>query len=214
LPSNLESAERVLTWSDFKVIERDQEKKRSEMTDDEKERDKEDAAIGVYYEWKPITPEAVPGTRPPRFRVKDEIVVRVFTKPEETAVKRRALEASQQQKDALLAHEQGHYDIAALLARDLFVDLVMLVGREFANANDANAAIIAKIDPFKGKLDPVQKLYDKDTNHGAHGARQQEWQTLISRARTELRKPRTLGRNNQPLLLPLLQAMRDAGKTL
>jgi hypothetical protein len=53
-----------------------------------------------------------------------------------------------------------------------------------------------------------------DPNHGSHGARQQEWQTLIGRARTELRNPRTLGRNNQPLRLTLLQAIRDAGKTL
>jgi hypothetical protein len=210
LPSKLENAERVLTWDDFKVIERDQEKRRSEMTDEEKERDKEDAALGVYFEWK-APHEAVPGRRPPRFRIKDEIVVRVFTKPEETVVKRRALEASQRQKDALLAHEQGHYDIAALLARDLFVDLITLAGREFV---DVKAAVGEKVDPFKSKLKPIQDLYDDDTNHGSHGARQQEWQTLIGRARTELRNPRTLGRNNQPLRLTLLQAIRDAGKTL
>jgi Bacterial protein of unknown function (DUF922) len=214
MPSKLENAERVLSWADFKVIERDQEKKRSEMTDEEKERDKEDAAIGVYYEWKTVPFETVPGTRPPRFRVKDEIVVRVFNKPDETFVKRRAVEASQRQKDALLAHEQGHYDIAALLARDLFVDLVTLAGREFADVTAVRTAIAAKVDPFKGKLNAVQKLYDDDTKHGAQDARQKEWETLIGRARTEPRTPRALGREGQPLRQTLLQAMRDAGKTL
>jgi hypothetical protein len=212
MPSKLENAERTLTWADFKVVE--VEGKRSELTEAEKELKKEGARIGAYYRWGTTPYATVPGRRPPAFKVKDEIVVTVFTKPEETVVDRKALDASQKQRDQLLAHEQGHYDIAALLARDVFVDLVTLAGREFPDVPAIEKAVAAKVDPFRGMLKKVQDLYDDETGHGARDGRQKEWLDLIAKARSEPRAPRVVGRDSQPLRLPLLQAIRDAGKTL
>ena len=40
----------------------------------------------------------------------------------------------QQFQNDMLNHEQGHDDLTALLARDLFIDVMLLKGRTFATA--------------------------------------------------------------------------------
>ncbi len=82
--------------------------------------------------------------------------------------------------DALLAHEQGHYDIGLLAGRALGRDLAALRAASFAalrNALDATFTLHRVT-----RLGPIQVKYDHDTNHSAVVAEQTRWRTLLTAA--------------------------------
>jgi hypothetical protein len=85
-----------------------------------------------------------------------------------------------EETDSLLNHEQRHYDIVALGARDFHADLIALEASDTADMqakatklNDATEALIASIS----------KTYDDDpncgTNHGKKDAMQAQWDLRI-----------------------------------
>ncbi|HEV2679815.1 MAG TPA: hypothetical protein VGV14_04895 [Rhodanobacter sp.] len=92
------------------------------------------------------------------------------------------------QTSALLAHEQGHYDIVALTMSDLFNDLlspptVMTSAtsvQSFANALATEATRrIAAMQSSNG----VDGLYDQQTNHGLNAVQQAKWDNAFALAR-------------------------------
>lgn len=76
---------------------------------------------------------------------------------------------------ALLTHEQGHYDITALGARDLYREMPKLTHKTEAGLKAAVAALESRI---KTEVKAMNVKYDGTTggtNHGADSAAQTRW---------------------------------------
>jgi hypothetical protein len=78
--------------------------------------------------------------------------------------------------DTLLAHEQGHYDITGLVARDMIRDLRGLRAASTAALGREVQAIIRRADALADRL---TILYDEQTNHGRNRAKQEKWEQLL-----------------------------------
>lgn len=78
--------------------------------------------------------------------------------------------------DALLSHEQGHFDISEIYARKLRKSLkeLALAKREISEIN-----ISKIIDTYTAERDAKDALYDTETNHSQDAATQKEWSIKI-----------------------------------
>lgn len=112
----------------------------------------------------------------------------------------------------LLSHEQGHYDITALTARDLFLDLMQLKSRTFASA----AALSAEVRRIAGTypLQATQDLYDAvgESNHGNDAAGQKRWDGYLKRAFTTPRTPAQHAPDGASYKLRLKDVLETAGR--
>jgi predicted secreted Zn-dependent protease len=95
-----------------------------------------------------------------------------------------------QQTPALLNHEQGHWDIAGLVAHELHNTLAAI---RVADAAALAAEVRTVIQRFQTKVDGLQIQYDRETSHGANAAGQATWnariQGCISGGNTPLPNP-------------------------
>jgi predicted secreted Zn-dependent protease len=87
---------------------------------------------------------------------------------------------SNQMSDALLKHEQGHYDILALSARALYK---ALVGQGAATATELQQKALRLQASFGAQATTVNDRYDTQTNHSRNTTAQQLWNTRISEAK-------------------------------
>jgi len=100
----------------------------------------------------------------------------------------------------LLDHEQVHYDISALMARDLFIDLMALKMKKYKSQADLQADVNATVTTYNGPLQKIQDAYDADTKNGlpfqastslftptAKTADQSRWEGFRDKAFSELR---------------------------
>jgi hypothetical protein len=74
---------------------------------------------------------------------------------------------------ALLAHEQGHYDITGLVARDLVDTLNRLRARSPRELGRAVLDAFQEADTLAKRL---SQLYDTQTRNGTNAAVQQKWE--------------------------------------
>jgi hypothetical protein len=107
--------------------------------------------------------------------------------------------------DALLKHEQGHYDIVALLARDLYDELdgwnTGKKPKRFTKESDLTGTVnrmrrstYALIVQIGGSARKVG-VYDKQTNHGLDAKAQDKWDAALLDARSNgTRVSKALGR--------------------
>ncbi|MFO1371242.1 MAG: hypothetical protein U1F42_02235 [Candidatus Competibacteraceae bacterium] len=92
------------------------------------------------------------------------------------------------QTPALLTHEQGHYDIVALVMQDLFNDLVgppsILTTTQAVQQYASGKITEAQRRIRVMENQPNQEgLYDRQTNHGLNQAPQASWNRAFSNAR-------------------------------
>ena len=118
-------------------------------------------------------PEGIPGTK--KFRLADTVQVSIFLNASGTFQKSWvATTMSQAQRDDLLSHEQGHYDIHALLVRDFFLAVMELKSKEYGSPGgltvDINAAQRATAD----KSAAVQAKVRYRNGHGQQENRTSE----------------------------------------
>lgn len=124
-------------------------------------------------------------------------------------------------KQFLLDHEQGHYNLTALLARDFFIDLMQLKGQTFPDRSSGQAAVTALHTQYDTAVKKVDKKYDDETLHRAweqlsfgpprKPAAQTKWEGLINKAFTQERTPRTVAPDGAAYKIPLLDALKQAG---
>ncbi len=97
-----------------------------------------------------------------------------------------------QKTDALLRHEQGHFDITGLLARDFHSDVTALAETSRAALNtrrgqlvDALRRDINRVQGFRDQRTGlrVEGLYDHETEHGVNILAQNKWNDIFRRAR-------------------------------
>ncbi len=119
---------------------------------------------------------------------------------------------SRQAQADLLRHEQGHFDITALMGRDLFIDLMALKGRSFASVDDLKAEVgrIAAIYAPQ----TVHTKYDStaETQHGGKAAPQAAWNGYIRTAFTTQRSPAVTAPDGTPYKVRLREVLKRAGK--
>jgi hypothetical protein len=80
----------------------------------------------------------------------------------------------EKQSEALLKHEQVHFNIAQLFAKKLESDFKTANFAE--NYNDQIQLIFAKT---KQEYESMQKQYDEETNHSLNREKQKEWEGLV-----------------------------------
>jgi hypothetical protein len=92
----------------------------------------------------------------------------------------------------LLNHEQGHYTITALIARDFFTDVMLLKDQTFPTANAGNAAVAKIRNNTLNKLRAVQDLYDAEVHPEqdsgqSRGPKQKAWDGFFETASLKYR---------------------------
>jgi hypothetical protein len=80
----------------------------------------------------------------------------------------------------LLKHEQGHYDITALGAREFYEGLK---GMSAKNENGLNAKVKSLRAAVQARINRANDNYDTQTNHSANTAVQQPWNKKIDAAK-------------------------------
>lgn len=80
----------------------------------------------------------------------------------------------------LLRHEQGHYDIQALGARETYSRVGRLTAASEADLARQVRAIEREV---QRKVDDKNARYDTQTNHSRNAAEQRNWEATIRRAK-------------------------------
>jgi hypothetical protein len=85
------------------------------------------------------------------------------------------------ESDKLLIHEQGHWDMAGLLVRELHQNLVALRARTPKELGELMRSANTRQERRYTQID---KLYDDETDHGKNTKQQTKWNNLIHSHRT------------------------------
>lgn len=92
-----------------------------------------------------------------------------------------------QKSDTLLAHEQGHFDITGLVARDLVKALGAL---RVSTTDELQREVSRLFEAYDAWAKSLSKQYDDETNHGWNAKPQSDWE---SRIRTCIQQETSLG---------------------
>ncbi len=125
-----------------------------------------------------------------------------------------SIKSDPQSNTKLLNHEQGHYNLAALLGRDMFVEMQQLLPKMFPTQNDLNKAIMDIHTRYKQFESKIGKAYDdanQATNHGANAIKQQLWDGYIKSATTQTRTPSVNGADGMPLKEEIVSVLKKNG---
>jgi predicted secreted Zn-dependent protease len=146
------------------------------------------------------------------FSLADDVKVNVRLNPTKSWVADWVFNEAKQFQDDLLKHEQGHYDIAALLARDMFIEIMQLKGQVFGSKKALDAAVKAVVDEHRSQR--VHDKYDEksESNHGLNSTQQKVWDTYFVKAKTTPRTPRVTAPDGALYKIPLLDVLKSAGK--
>jgi hypothetical protein len=128
------------------------------------------------------------------------------------AKKQRINSWSKQAREDLLRHEQGHYDITALMGRDMFLDIMPLKSQSFAGVAALNTAIQTIAQRYNPQ--PIHTKYDSlhETNHGRTPSLQLAWDGYIRTGFTQARSPAVYAANGAAIKVRLLDVLRQASK--
>lgn len=91
---------------------------------------------------------------------------------------------------SLLQHEQGHFEITALLVRQMDRELSALLTQSYSGQSDLENAVAAIRDPLAQVIADLQSTaaadgtYDVSTNHGLDAGNQAKWTRAFQNCRT------------------------------
>lgn len=195
MPSKLVGLMKGLAWTDF-------------QGSPDATKPKLDAFTSATFVLPPIAPIRNGSS----WRFDDNVTVTI-TMNNQRSWRRQASGQSAQYWTDLLKHEQGHYDITALIARDLFIDVMQLKANTYANSAAAVADLRPILNTYAGKVDKISAIYDSkaQTDHGANTGAQMSWNTMIKRAFTEPRNPMMAAPDGTPYKVELLDVLAQNG---
>ena len=105
---------------------------------------------------------------------------RAYLQPDKSYVKPTAKEA------ALLKHEQGHFDIAEIFARQLTSKSSMVMCCKADGTMKTFAEISKELSAIEKEVlkawDDYNKAYDMETDHSVKQKEQNDWNDKISKA--------------------------------
>jgi hypothetical protein len=155
------------------------------------------------------------------FKLKDAVVITINFDEKKSWENTGSLKASEAQ--LLLEHEQGHYDIAALVARDMFIAIMALKPQMFPTQQDGLNALSTVANQYGALLTKIDNLYDStgETGHRAFESLsfgpprkpppQEKWEKYLKRARTEERNPPVTAPDGATYKVELADILRAAG---
>ena len=112
-------------------------------------------------------------TKPPTYKLADAITINVDIDSDNSWVADWIFSKwTHAKQDAILNHEQGHYNIVALLARDYFMELMAMMGKTYKTAPAGTLDAQAITKRYTGAIvKALQDLYDSpsETNHDPIG---------------------------------------------
>ena len=209
MPSSLTGLFRTLTWSDFP---------RRNASAPAPGRSATAALTHASYTRERAQFQPIPGTRPPRFQMVDQINVRITLAPD-SYVNNWVFTMPQQFQTNMLNHEQGHYNVTALLCRDFFIDVMLLKAQTFATQQAGITAAQQIVDQTLSKMQRVNDLYDAEVhpeqNSGqTRGPIQQKWDGFFQSAFTQPRSTGTTAPDGTPHKVRLVDVLAQNGKRL
>lgn len=180
MPSRLNNLFRILSWTDFKKVQRPAPGPGQTATA---------ARTAAEFIWGGILFEPVPGSKPVTYRLKDDVTMTIRLRSNESWVAGWVFTLPQSDQDALLNHERGHYRIVALMARDFFWEIMALKLNEYDKPQDGLSDFNQIQRSYTKKIiqsvhdaydDPQQVNHDPVTNANAQAI----WDGLFSDAVT------------------------------
>jgi hypothetical protein len=161
--------------------------------------------------------QPIPGMRPARFRLVDSITISVTFTRNKSFVMSWVFSRPQQFQDDMLNHEQGHYNITALICRDFFVDVMLLKAQVFTTGQAGITSVRQIQQQSLEKIGNVQQLYDQEVhpeqNSGlSRGPIQQSWDRFIQAAFTQARSTGTQAPDGTPHKVRLIDVLTQNGK--
>jgi len=200
MPSELKGLFKTLEWSNFSV-RREAPPKAGQIAV---------AAHTDTLDSLVARPEGIPGTK--KFRLADTVQVSIFLNVSGTFQKSWvATTMSQAERDDLLSHEQGHYDIHALLSRDFFLAVMQLKSNEYDSPGDLTVDINAAQRATTDKSPAVQAKYDTETGTGSKKTEQAQWKGMISSAFDTPASPPQFTPKGIPIKVTLLSVLSKNG---
>jgi hypothetical protein len=148
---------------------------------------------------------------PGKFTLNDNLEITINFKKATSFVNDWVFRRPNAFQDTVLKHEQRHYDVAALIARDLFIDLMQLKAQTFDSTMALQTAINAIQGKYKGKIKSINSLYDGETENGGKSAEQTKWDGFFDEAFTKERVPRIVAPDGKAYKTPLLDVLNAAG---
>lgn len=208
MASRLVGLDRTLTWADFRTIPRATPAAGGHV---------EGALTPTAYQMTPYTfrPEHATG----QFALVDNVVVTiVFTRAQSWVANWVATLPPPFSVD-LLNHEQGHYAITALCARDFFVDLMSLKPLRFASAREGLDAVADIQRQTVHRIPAIHAAYDREVHpeqarRVTRGPMQQAWDGYIRSAFTIPRSPPSSAPDGVAHKIRLVDVLARAGKAI
>ncbi len=148
--------------------------------------------------------------RPVRQQLSD-IRVNILFSRDESWVASWALGLPHDEQVALLSHEQGHYDLTALLGRDFFLAVWDLRSKTYASDSEFKSDLDNLTEAYLDKGRPVTDKYDDDTRHGLDKNKQSNWRGFINKARTSPQTPPQRGPDGSSRMLRILDVLDKGG---
>ncbi|MBI3684605.1 MAG: hypothetical protein HY235_29900 [Acidobacteria bacterium] len=198
MPSKLTGLFKTLAWSDF------------QGSPDPKKPNLDAFTSPSFSFSQQPTFTHVAGTKPPLFELSDNVVLDIQMDSQKSWQRSAQIKSKGAAYEAnLLKHEQGHYDMVALIARDLFIDVMQLKGQQFKTLSDALSALRAVFSRFDKKTQKISDIYDSkaETDHGAIASSQKKWNDMIQRSFTEARSPAVTAPDGKTYKIPFLDVL-------
>ena len=128
------------------------------------------------------------GAPGPFYKIRDSLIVRVSLNPDSWRLASLSTAPGPDQV-WLLKHEQGHYDIHALLARDYYQRVRSMMDQPFTNPADAREQLSDHLDATLRRVEAMNRDYDATTWGGSKREVQWSWWCAIERARQRHQSP-------------------------
>ena len=205
MSSQLVNLRRTLTWGDFGTPRPGPDPAAGVVATAAKTRATHSHAVHA---------EVVPGTRPPTFRLKDDVTVSVILQQQQMFVNAWVFRQPAAFQTTLLHHEQGHYDLVALFCRDMFIEIMAVKAQTFANGGGPLSEVQQILNRYDALIKAVHTPYDDDTKHGRNAMQQQRWDGFIQSALTVARSPAVSAPDGTPYKEPLLDCLRAGGVSI
>jgi len=162
--------------------------------------------------------QPIRGSSPAWFQLQDSFSIKVdFGR--DSFVMSWVFSRPQQFQTDLLNHEQGHYNITALVCRDCFVDVMLLKNQFFATAKAGVDAVELIKQQSLSKIATVQKLCDKEVHPEqdagkSRGPMQSTWDRILQSTFSEARSSGTAAPNGTPHKRRLIDLLNQNEKRI
>jgi hypothetical protein len=161
------------------------------------------------------------------FTLVDQVTITVVFDPQKSWVQPQISQSTSVLQGFLLDHEQGHYDLCALSARDCFIKLMSLKNSTWKTQADGQADFKFYFDLYHDRWINTDKEYDSQTGHSQanvftpstslftpppqKGQPQKQWEGLIDQAFHSVRSTGEIAPDGHPYKTELGEVLRNAG---